>query len=198
MTQTHLLIAFGLKQRYLEFPIHRLARKGTISINYQRFSDSGEAVFCWKVSHNSELGQPGPLAYKVDTLIVNRRIDEAQRPLPELIKLGSFAEICSELQVTDSGQNNEHIRKALLQNAFAAITAKIRYRTKTGKEKWTEIGYTRYSVIFAGESLPDGNQADAVYILLNRPFRDLLDQVEVRPLNYDYLRKLPAGITTLL
>ena len=175
------------------FPIHRLARKGNITIDLQRITDSGEADFKWEVSYTAKYGQPGPLAYKVDTLIVNRRIDEASRPLPELIKLGSLTDICSEMGMVDSGENHTHIRKALLQNAFAAITAKIRYKTRGGKEKWAEIGYTRYSVIFTGEVLPSGSQADAVYTILNPPYRDLLNQVEMRPLDYDYLRCLPPG-----
>ncbi len=92
----------------------------------------------------------------MDTLIVNRRIDEAGRPLPGIIKLGSLTELCSSLGIADSGENRANIKKALHQNASAYITAKIRYRTKTGKEKWGEIGYTRYSVVFTGEMLPDG------------------------------------------
>ena len=175
------------------FPIHRLARKGNISIDLQRITENGEADFEWEVSYTAKYGQPGPLAYKVDTLIVNRRLDEASRPLPELIKLGSLTDICTEMRMVDSGENRAHIRKALLQNAFAAITAKIRYKTRGGKEKWAEIAYTRYSVIFTGEILPDGSQADAVYTVLNPPYRDLLNQVEMRPLDYDYLRQLPPG-----
>ena len=55
------------------------------------------------------------------------------------------------------------------------------------------MGYTRYSVIFTGEALPDTTQADAVYIVLNPPYRELLNHVETRPLDYDYLKKLPPG-----
>jgi hypothetical protein len=94
---------------------------------------------------------------------------------------------------SDTGPNIADLRRAFLQNAFAAITAKIRYKTKTGREKWAEIGYTRYSVIFTGEALPDGKQADAVYVVLNPPYRDLLNHVEVRPLDYDYLMQLAPG-----
>jgi hypothetical protein len=54
-------------------------------------------------------------------------------------------------------------------------------------------GYTRYSVVFTGETLPNGDQADAVYIILNPPYRELLNHVETRPLDYDYLKKLPPG-----
>ena len=67
------------------------------------------------------------------------------------------------------------------------------------QRRWAEIGYTRYSVIFTGEVLPDGNQADAVYTtVLNPPYRDLLNQVEMRPLDYDYSAVSCSGLTEVL
>jgi hypothetical protein len=175
------------------FPIHRIAKKGTVSIDLQRISNTGEADFRWEVTYNTKHGQPGPLAYKVDTLVVNRRIDEARRPIPEVIRLGSLSSICEELGLADSGGNIADVKRALHQNASAYITAKLRYKLKSGRERWGEIGYTRYSVIFTGEMLPNGQPADAVYILPNPSYRDLLNQVEVRPLDYDYLVELAPG-----
>jgi len=175
------------------FPIHRLAKKDTITIDLQQTAENGEADFKWEVTYNQKHGQPGPLAYKIDTLIVNRRIDESGRPLPGIVKLGSLTELCASLGIGDSGENRANLRKALHQNASAYITAKIRYRTKTGKERWSEIGYTRYSVVFTGEMLPDGKVADAVYIIPNPSYADLLNHVEVRPLDYDYLMQLAPG-----
>jgi Replication initiator protein A len=175
------------------FPIHRLAKKNNINIDIQRLTEEGDADFKWEVTYNQKHGQPGPLAYKVDTLVVNRRIDEANRPLPEVIKLGSLTELCAMMEIADSGENRNNLKKALHQNASTYITAKIRYRTKTGKERWGEIGYTRYSVVFTGEALPDQSAADAVYIVPNPSYRDLLNHVEVRPLDYDYLMLLAPG-----
>ena len=48
-------------------------------------------------------------------------------------------------------------------------------------------------MIFTGETLPDGKAADAVFIVPNPSHRDLLNQVEVRPLDYDYLTLLAPG-----
>jgi hypothetical protein len=176
---------------FSRFPVHCLAKKGTVAIDLQHSNDGSQAPTLWKVSYNSEYGQPGPLAYKIDTLIVNRRIDEAPRPLPEIIKLGSLREICRDLGITD--HNTDAVKWSLHQNASAYITGKIRYKNRTGKEKRTEIGYSRYSLVFTGEVLPDGNIADAVYLILNTYYRELLNQVEVRPLDYDYLKGLPPG-----
>src|SRR5215471_9891423 len=96
------------------FPIHRLAKKGSVTIDLQRFTDGGEADFKWEVTYNSKHGQPGPLAYKVDTVIVNRRIDELGRPLPELIKIGSLSDICRALGSRDTGPNIIDLKRAFL------------------------------------------------------------------------------------
>jgi len=175
------------------FPIHRLAKKDTVTINLEQIAENGETDFKWEVQYVQKYGQPGPLAYKLDTLIVNRRIDEAGRPLPGIIKLGSLTQLCVDLGISDSGENRANLKKALHQNASAYITAKIPFRTKTGKDRWHEIGYNRYSVVFTGEVLPDGAVADAVYIVPNTSYRNLLNQVERRPLDYDYLKSLTPG-----
>ena len=56
---------------------------------------------------------------------------------------------------------------------------------------------TRYGVAFTGEKLPDGREADAVYIVLNDWYRDILDTAETRPLDYDYLKELPPAAQRL-
>ena len=144
----------------------------------------------WKVSYNSDHGQPGPLAYKIDTLIINRRIEEAPRPIPRIIKLGSLNDICRELGISQ-GKNIVTIKNALHQNASAYITAKIQYRQADGTERTLEAGFTRYSVIFSGEKLPDGRKADGVYIILNDSFIQVINGAITRPLDYTYLKSLP-------
>jgi hypothetical protein len=175
------------------YPIHRLAKRGNISIEINRQNEEGEVTFKWEVSYNSRYGQPGPLAYKLDTLVINRRIDEAGKPLPKIICLGSLRDICEELGIFESGQNTSHLKRALRQNAFAAVTAKIRYKGLDGAERSVEINDTRYGIIFTGERLPNGSKADAVYLTLHDFYREILNNTSARPLNYDYLRELPPA-----
>lgn len=173
------------------FPIHRLSKKDSISISIKFIRPSGEIKTQWKVSYNSEYGQPSPLAYRVDTLIVNRSIEEAGKPLPKLLKLGSLTEIAKR---TRTGEKNTNaIKKALLQNAFAGIKAKFTYKTAAGAEATAEIADTRYGVIFTGEKLPGGHKADAVYIVLHDIYRDILNNAQTRPLDYEYMRELTPG-----
>jgi hypothetical protein len=174
------------------YPVHRLARKGQITIEVNESNGLRETNFKWKVSYNSEYGQPGPLAYKIDTLVINRRIEEATRPIPRVIKLGSLHDICRELGITE-GKNVVTVKNALHQNASAYITAKIQYRHADGGERALEAGFTRYSVIFTGEKLPDGRKADGVYIILNDAFIQVINGAMTRPLDYEYLKGLPPA-----
>ena len=102
------------------------------------------------------------MAYKLDTLVVNRRLDETQRPLPQVIRVGRLKDVCKELGLCQSGKNTKDVRTAFLQNASAFISANLTYRTVDGVERRLDAGFTRYGVIFTGEKLPDGRQADAV------------------------------------
>jgi hypothetical protein len=176
------------------FPVHKLSRqRGGITINITEIVGAGVIKTKWKVSYNSEYGQPGPLAYKLDTLIINRRIDDARPAIPKVIKLGSLHEICRELGVSE-GKSKNDVKKALRQNAFAGITAKITYRATDGIEQTLEADFTRYSIIFTGERFPDGRRANAVFIILNDIYMKVLNEAQTRPLDYDYLRDLsPAA-----
>lgn len=175
------------------FPVHRLSKRGQIQIEIDERSEVGELKTRWEVSYNTKHGQPGALAYKVDTLIVNRRIDEAPRPVPEILRLGSLKELGDELGLADSGKNRSDIKRALHQNAGAYIIAKRSYRSADGVERTAEISDTRYGIVFTGEKFPDGRRADAVYLMLHRAYREIINTAPIRPLDYDYLRDLSPG-----
>lgn len=187
---TTALAAIRTETALSRFPIHRLVKKGTVQINIR---DQVAAVL-WEVTYNSKYGQPGPLAYKIDTLVVNRRIEEAGHPVPEVIRLGSLRDISRELGTQEGGATMQAIRRALLQNASAFINAHLHYRAADRSEHFLEASFTRYSVLFTGETLPDGRRADAVYLALNRPYIEVLNGAVARPLDYDYIRALtPAA-----
>ena len=69
----------------------------------------------------------------------------------------------------------------------------MKYKSTDGAERTLEADFTRYSAVFTGEKLPDGKKADAVYIILNEPYWEVLNNAPVRPLDYDYLKALSPG-----
>src|SRR6516164_7178297 len=153
-----------------KYPVHNLSKTESIAIHIHRKGEAGDADIEWAVSPSREYGEPRQLAYKVDTLIVNRRIDEAGRPIPRMIRLGSLRDLCHDLDLSQSGDNYSGLRAALLQNASAFITAKLTYRAADGSTKKFEAGFTRYSVVFTGDEMPNGYRADAVYDVT--PYRE--------------------------
>jgi hypothetical protein len=177
------------------YPVHRLSRQGAMPIAIQEASADGQAIVSWNVGWHSEYGQGGLLAYKLDTLVVNRKLDEAGRPIPHVLRLGGLYEIARDLGLAT--HDTRIIRDALYQNASAFITAKVRYKARDGSERWIEIGSTRYAVVFTGERLPDGRTADAVHLVLNDVYREIVDHAQTRPLDYDYLRGLPPAAQRL-
>jgi hypothetical protein len=176
-----------------KLPIHSLSKQKSVNIHICRTNDQGKVDLYWEVSPSRNYGEPRQLAYKVDTLIVNRKIDEEKRPFPQLIRLGSLRAIAEDLHHSMKKPDTNAIKKALHQNAGAYITAKFSYKAKDGTIRRLEAGFTRYSVIFTGQQLPDGRTADAVYIELHPRYRELLNDIHFRPLDYDYLKALKPG-----
>src|SRR5437764_8906119 len=66
-------------------PVHNLAKQGRVDIRIVKTTPTGAVELKWEVSYNERYGQARQLAYKLDTIIINRRIDDAGRPLPEII-----------------------------------------------------------------------------------------------------------------
>jgi hypothetical protein len=173
-------------------PIHNLSKRGEVNIHITKYNERGELELNWDVSHSKKFGDARQLAFQLDTLIIDRRIDELGRPLPKVIRLESLRQICKELGLRSrSGDNTKSLKKALHQNAGAYIIAKLRYKARDGTERLLEAGFTRYSVVFTGERLPDGSKADGVYLILNEPYWEVLNNAPTRPLDYDYLKQLP-------
>jgi hypothetical protein len=174
-------------------PIHNLAKKGRVQIKITRKNPQGEIDLYWQVSPNPAYGEPRHLAYKLDTIVINQRIHALGRPLPKVLRLGSIAQICRDLEVVIGGSGHASVKQAFLQNAATFLTAKLRYTATDGMERTLEAGFTRYSVVFTGERLPDGTIADAVYLILNDPYWEVLNHAPIRPLDYDYLQALPPA-----
>jgi hypothetical protein len=176
---------------FSRLPIHNLSKKGSVEIQILRKNERGEDELRWQVGYIEQFGQPRQLAYKLDTIIINRKIDELARPLPRMICLGSLHTIAEELGLN---RDTRSVKKAIMQNAAAFITAKLRYTGVDGIERTVEAGFNRYNVILTGQRLPDGSKADAVYLMLSEPYWEVLNNAPTRPLDYEYLKALaPAS-----
>jgi hypothetical protein len=161
-----------------------------MQVRIEKRDEGGEITLWWEVSPSSQFGEPRHLAYRLDTLVINKRIDEAGPPTPKFIRLGSLRAICRELGLTESGHNFSDIKQALSQNAGATIKAKVFYKDREGNQRKLEAVFSRYSIVFTGDTLPDGTGADSVYVVMNDIYQGFLDHVPLRPLDFNYLRQL--------
>jgi hypothetical protein len=175
-----------------QYPLHHLSKSDSpLQVSITKTSDRGTVTTTWKVSPNTEYGEPGILAYKLDTLVVNRRVDELRGDIPEILYIGNWSEIQELLGVKT--RNYKALKQSFSQNAGAFISAKIEYAGKDGRNRTVEFRSTRYGVIFVGEELPNGEKAEAVYLSLNPSFREVLRHAKTRPLDYEYLKSLPPA-----
>src|ERR1700730_11073304 len=65
-----------------KLPVHNLAKKGRVNIEIFKQGPTGEVELKWEVSYSDRYGQARQLAYKLDTIVIDRVIDEAGKPLP--------------------------------------------------------------------------------------------------------------------
>ena len=135
---------------FSRFPFHNLSKKETLEIFVAKQIDEPKQIsqtagkdkddpkakrlarrlsqyeIYWKVTANLEYGEPRQLAYDVDTLVINKVLDQIERPLPKWVNIGTLRGICRELGLKRTGTTD--LRHAILQNSSAYVTLKIGYK----------------------------------------------------------------------
>jgi len=203
MRELQPIVRIGVESELSKYPLHNLSQRDIINIEIRETNERGQLVK-WEVSYNNRFGRAGPLAYKVDAMVLNRRIDEARRlpvytadldafgntnPIPEVLPIGSLSEIAEMLQL---GNDTPAVKRALRQNVGIIINAKIKHKRADGTEKSIEAVFSRYNVVFTGEDLPGGAKADGVYLVLNKLYREILNLAPIQPQNWTHT-EMPAA-----
>lgn len=192
------IVRMGVESELSKYPVHNLSRKDPINIEIRETNEKGQILVKWEVAYsNRSGGRPGPLAYKVDTMVLNRRIDEARKvdasgniiPIPEVLPLGSLLEIAKILKLH---RNTNTVKQALRQNVGIIINAKIKQKLADGTTRSLEAEFSRYSIVFTGEELPDRTKADRVYLVLNKLYREILNFAPIQPQNWAHT-EMPAA-----
>lgn len=180
-----------------KFPVHNLAKTGRVNIRLNRKRADGDVELRWEVSYNEKYGEAKQLAYQLDTLIIAKRLHdyfEADKPIPEVVPIGSLYQICQELGMNpQSGKNKNNIKRALAQNAGAFIDAHVSFKDRAGQERRLSAQFTRYAVVHRDQKLPDGRRADQMYIVLQPVYLEVLNSARWRPLDFTYLKELPPA-----
>ena len=191
------IVRIGVESELSKFPVHNLSQRDSINIEIRETNDKGQITVQWEVSYNNRLGRAGPLAYKVDVTVLNRRIDEARQVdifgntilIPEVLRIGSLKEIADMLHM---GWDTNSVKLALRKNVGIIITAKIKQKRSDGTERALEATFSRYTVVFTGQRLPDGTKADGVFLVLNKIYREILNFGPIQPQNWAHT-EMPAA-----
>lgn len=191
------IVRIGVESELSKYPVHNLSKRDSINIEIRETNDKGQITIKWEAYYNDRLGRPGPLAYKIDTMIINRRIDEARRvdacgnitPIPEILRIGSLREITEMLNL---GGDTGIVKRALQQNVGIIIMAKIKQKLADGTERSLEGNFSRYGIAFTGEKLPDGTEADGVYLVISKFYHEILNCAPIQPQNWAHT-EMPAA-----
>ena len=189
------------------FPCHNIEKRSNGHINITVQGKDGSEIN-WGVTPNAKWGMPGELAYRIDSQLINRRLNSYKKT-PKFLLLGSFRSIARELPCSrqvmtlkikdpDTGKvqiiRKCNIEIALRRNASASIDTNLSYRTVNGTRKILSGQLQRYQLFLSSQELPDGTITNEVCIWFNDWYRTFLDNVVKRPLDYNYLRLLkPTG-----
>jgi hypothetical protein len=174
-----------------KLPIHQLSKTEVVDVHINKKNSNGELALLWKVSPNADFGHPRQLAYRIDKLIIDRKISELGKPLPKIILLQSLRQICRDLGINER-RGVKQVKNAMNQNAAAYIQANLSDKGRDGRVRKLSGGFTRYSVFFIGDTLPgdEDKTAESVYIILNDPYWTVLNNAQDRPIDYDYFKML--------
>jgi hypothetical protein len=188
---------------FLRFPFFdlspRSSKKDRIEIKEIIKTEEGDINIWWKVIRGLDNKLPSSFARKIHKEVVEKAINDLKRPIPRLIKLGSLWQICKKTNITPAGRNYEEIRRVLKDIKTATIDVKgtFRQKEKGGTKKFYEGIFNLYDMVFfAGETLPDGTEADVVYVLLSDMYVQNFNNNFVVPLDYQYFQSLEGDIAS--
>lgn len=187
---------FRSERNFLHYPFFRLSDKKADKIElWEQVERNGECVeILWKITRNVDRDLPSPLGRKIHKMVVERIINAMPRPIPSFIRLGSLREICRIIGISE--RHTSEIKKALEDIVLAGVQSKGTFYSKIKKAYIEETFHFYDGVIFAGQSLPDGTTADAVYVVLGRWLLENINAGYTVPLDWDYFRSLKGEIAS--
>ena len=189
---------------FLRYPFFALTTRDLQKVEKIEYteerSDNGEKqrVF-WRVSKNVVHGFPGPFDKRVRRA-VEEILDNHPRPIPQLVRIGSTYHLCQLTGFAPSGKIKRMVKHALQRIAATTIDQDNAFYDKT-RRIWlpkTEGTFHLFDVFFKDQLLPNGESADAVYLLLSPLYVRSLNAFYVKPLDYAYLRSLRTPLTQRL
>lgn len=186
---------------FLKFPFFDLSKdsgREEIRIEEELATKEGQFHILWAVTRSVKGQFPGDFEKHLHRAI-EQIINSKSKPLENPIFLGSLRYIAGMMGIhADSGKNYQSIRQAFKNIVKTTIEAKGTYRVKESKKKqYIDDTFHLYDrVIFRGESMPDGETADGVYLMLGSWYLQNMNNNYVVPLDWQFYTNLKGALTT--
>ena len=187
---------------FLIYPFFTIDNKKT-SIKEIEFESTVErggqkVTIFWGVYPNVKFGTPRQFDKKVFDAI-QEIIETLPKPLQNPIPIGSLYSLCKRIGINpNEGKNYMYIRESLLRLRSITIVSRGTFYDK-GRKMWIEDTFGLYDrIVWVGEELPDGTIADTNYIYLGSKYLENINNSYVRPIDYDFYKKLNSPIAKRL
>ena len=177
--------------------------KSTVSSIEEERDDN--AVY-WKVSRNIDHTIPGPFDKRVYRAI-EEIIDKLPRPVSPLVRVGSVNQLCNVMGLSRAGKDHKvagiykrMVKQSLKRISLTGVESENAFFDKAHR-RWVprfEGAFNLFNVFFRGQLLPDGEEADAIFLHLNPLYVASLNKFYVKPLDYEYMKSLRTPLTQRL
>ncbi|MHC4457764.1 MAG: hypothetical protein ACYS0I_11905 [Planctomycetota bacterium] len=184
-------------------PLFALTRQG-LKTNIVRewiFTETREnerVELIWRIMATPQYGYPSPFAKKVHRA-VEYLLTINGLPAPEYLDF-SLYEITNVLDLPDSGNMLNNVQNALKSITATTIESKGIYcYLENGQKRFiNKLLHLYETVIFIGETLPDGTMADRNRIYFNEWYLKTLNSGYIKPLDFPYWNSLRSDIARRL
>lgn len=170
----------------------------------ETFTIDGRAIESrWEVRHCSRLGLPGTFDRDVwigILQIVNEGTDNGQRPVPDVIDLGSTYSFLKRIGKPNTGKYAKMLRDSIERLATTGCITKGAFNCPTsgGYLHLGEVFHLIRSWGFKGSPKTGGGANETNFVTLDPIIRKNLDAFYVSLLRVDYMRSLKGDITKSL
>ncbi len=150
----------------------------------------------WRVTANPEFGFPGPFDRRVhralEQLLTERGLP-VENPVPF-----SFYDLCTRLDLPDSGRNLRLLKEALRRIKATTVESRGAFYSKAAATRIEDVFSLYDRVIFRGDRLPDGRVAESNLLYLGTRYLESLNAQYVRPLDFRFYKSLQSDIAQRL
>jgi len=205
VSDTQPLTTYRAHADILKYPRHILTRKsrGKKQDRIQIGERKKDQPY-WIVTFNPEYGVAGKTGFDFSNRVLLPHMHEeflkaqknGQKEIPRLLALDSLTTICKQIGRSTGGKDLAEVKAAIQAEAAATIECNAVIRTnKDGSVEYlTGVFHALDAVYFRGNKLPDGTEAEKVFVALSDPFRKAGSSPEFfKPVNLDYLKQLNSG-----